>query len=157
MVEMTDIDNQTPVLGETGVFIRNYGVALLGKLRSLRERHNRVSSVMLVQADQSNTTASVVANSLLKNIRSSDHLVQWDDDRFLLILPETGRANGIAAGEKLRALFAAYARQLGQRVTISAAVAEINHLESDAALEKRLRLYLDAAREAGGNQTRAFA
>ena len=86
-----------------------------------------------------------------KNIRSTDVLVRFGGEEFIVLLPQTTREGAIEAAEKLRAAIEACNHAKAGRVTASFGVAERNRSESFKSWYKRADESLYQAKNNGRN------
>jgi len=90
-----------------------------------------------------------VAAQIRDTLRSQDSLARWGGEEFLVLLPETTEADGLALAQRLRARVEAHDFHLpGFRVTFSAGVAGAREGESVDDLCRRADQALYQAKEA---------
>jgi two-component system, cell cycle response regulator len=96
---------------------------------------------------------------LARTLRSGDVIVRWDDDVFLMMLPDTDREGTHRAAERLRRCISAAPFSLGaETVELTASVGWAGWLGEDPR-EFKLRVdrWLRQARDAGGDAVRPTA
>ncbi len=101
------------------------------------------------------------AQALVRNSRQADTAARWGGDEFLLLAPETDRAEALRLGERVRAVCTEQAQSgIGRRLTLSIGVATrtpgscSEATELEATEEELLRAADQAlyqAKRAGGN------
>lgn len=97
-----------------------------------------------------------VADSLLANVRQSDHVARIGGEEFVVLLTETSVADAVALVERMRAAVAELqVPGLPTRVTVSAGLAQWHEGENAVSLLRRADQALYRAKEAGRNS--AFA
>lgn len=93
-----------------------------------------------------------LSDIILKNIRSSDYLIRWGGEEFLIILKDTEKNDGLAVAEKLRqAVFTHMFEQVGQ-ISISLGISEMNKDEKFDDFIDRVDQFLYLAKENGRNR-----
>jgi diguanylate cyclase (GGDEF)-like protein len=156
--------------GLTGVFNKRHLTQILGEMVVEAGRHRDPVSVFLFDVDHfkhyNDANGHVEGDQLLKelgrlvqdHVRQEDVFGRFGGEEFLLILPRTPLAVGLAVAEKVRGLIAThpFAFSAGQplgRVSVSGGVAEC---PGDALDSTRLLKAADealyAAKRAGRNQ-----
>ncbi|WP_341679143.1 GGDEF domain-containing protein [Niveibacterium sp. SC-1] len=92
------------------------------------------------------------AEQLRERLRSTDRLVRWGGEEFLIVCPETDQAQGCALAEKLRKALMACDWPLQLKLTASFGVAAASGQEDFGELITRADARLYAAKHAGRNR-----
>lgn len=108
-----------------------------------------------VQGDQMLT---VIAEVIKANIRQADFPARYGGDEFVLLLPETDKAEAFAVGEKLRRRVEETAIPLDTEAfvtsTVSLGISSLRpHMKTPAVLLEKADAALYRAKEAGRNRT----
>jgi diguanylate cyclase (GGDEF)-like protein len=130
-----------------GRFGQELSLVMIGidNLDELRKQHDGLDGGSVVND---------VAVALAQQVRSFDILTTWRKDRFVLMLPQTGRAGAVEAAERMRAAIESHAFPSASEsgLTLSLGVASF---PSEASTVKDLlaatERALETARERGGN------
>jgi len=153
----------------TGAYNRRQGDALLAAEFSRRARDGRAFAVMMLDIDNfkaindrfGHAAGDGVLRALVRAgqmaLRTADLLVRWGGEEFLVVMPDTGAAEALAAAERLRVALAAVA-VAGEtvtpiRFTVSIGVAVPTSDRPDDLL-RRADLALYAAKAAGRNRVK---
>jgi diguanylate cyclase (GGDEF)-like protein len=106
--------------------------------------------------DVGDTVLRLVADSLVANVRQSDHVARLGGEEFVVLLTETGLDDAVTLVERMRTAVAALQiHEVSQNITISAGLAQWCEGENGAALLRRADQALYRAKSDGRN--RAFA
>ena len=116
----------------TGAMTRQACLRVLAEEIGRANRHERPLAVALIDIDHfkqvndsyghaaGDAVLRSVAGILAANIRAADTLGRYGGEEFILVMPETDLAGGLASAENLRRLVARAGTQVGdQRVTVT--------------------------------------
>lgn len=102
--------------------------------------------------DIGDTVLRQVADSLVANVRQSDHVTRLGGEEFVVLLTETGISAAVTLVERMRAAVAAlHTPGLPQHVTISAGLAQWREGENAESLLRRADRALYRAKASGRN------
>ena len=107
-------------------------------------------------SDAANAVLHDAGARFARTLRSGDVIVRWEDDVFLMILPDTDRDGTHRAAERLRRCISAAPFTVGaETVELTASIGWAGWLGEDPT-EFKLRVdrWLDQARQAGGDAVR---
>jgi len=166
-------ENKEPSLSDPVTGIRNrlaYDEAIYLELERFK-RYGRPFTVLMFDLDhfkQLNNEINLpgvgdqilhsIATTMAANIRSVDFLARYDDDEFVIILPELGREDGKRLGAKICKAIADKSFSFGRRsvsLTMSGGVATIKNGDNIESLVKRVDTALCVAKEKGRNRCEA--
>lgn len=154
----------------TGLHNRRAADSRLAEEIARHRRNRRPLGVLLLDIDHfknvndlhghavGDQALRAVADCLRSQLRASDFVARFGGEEFLLLLPETGSALALHAGEKLRAAIAAMLLPTIGRLTVSIGAAELPpDVSLDAAqLVHAADLALYEAKTSGRNRVVAF-
>lgn len=102
--------------------------------------------------DVGDTVLRLVADSLVANVRQSDHVARLGGEEFVVLLTETGLSAAVTLVERMRAAVAALRTPgLPQHITISAGLAQWREGENAESLLRRADRALYRAKASGRN------
>ena len=100
--------------GLTRLYNRTFGIQRLGEIRSLDERQDSATSVLLVDIDRfksvndthghaaGDLTLRAVATAVRAAGRRSDVTARWGGEEILMVLPDTAREQALLVAERVR-------------------------------------------------------
>ncbi|MCL7462766.1 diguanylate cyclase [Pseudomonas sp. NW5] len=150
----------------TGLFNRRGGERHLERAYQATQELGQMLCVMLADVDHfkrindrwghaaGDRVLREVADLLQGNVRSSDRVVRWGGEEFLLILPSCPLKAALAQADRLRELIGHNERFEIGPITLSIGVAELQVGESLASLIDRADKALYRAKNSGRNQVR---
>jgi len=157
----------------TGLNNRRHFFELGNQLFAVAQRYRTPLSILMFDLDHfkrindlyghqmGDTILKRVARMAQEHLRHADVLARYGGEEFIVVLPNVGAHDALAAAENIRACVAAYRESAGDSelsVTISAGIAEI--LPGDDVLDhliKHADQALYAAKHAGRNRCRIYA
>ena len=148
----------------TGLGNRRLGERELDLFVARSTRHGHALSLVEAGLDGLDQIPSEFHDAVLhdagarfaRTLRSGDVIVRWQDDEFLMMLPDTGRDGTHRAAERLRRCISAAPFTVGaETVELTASIGWAGWLGEDPQ-EFKLRVdrWLRQAREAGGDAVR---
>jgi two-component system, cell cycle response regulator len=151
----------------TGLGNRRLGERELDLMVARSTRHGHALALVKAGLDGFDALAPGAVDAVLhdagarlaRTLRSGDVIVRWDDDEFLMMLPDTDREGTHRAAERLRRCISAAPFTVGaETVELTASVGWAGWLGEDPS-EFKLRVdrWLRQAREAGGDSVRPTA
>ncbi len=93
-----------------------------------------------------------VSQTAKANIREGDFIGRWGGEEFMILLPETKKADAIEIAERIRKAISSIQWENMNGVTVSLGVAEGTSQDSDESLYKRVDNHLYTAKTSGKNQ-----
>lgn len=157
------LDEQATTDATTGLANRWVAQEALVRARAGSRRTGRPVSVVLMDLDRfksvndrfghavGDEVLQVVGEQLMEQVREADLVARWGGEEFLLILPNTHRAEAAWLAERCRAAIAA-AEPAGVPMTATFGVAELTPDEDLDSLLHRADEVLYAAKAAGRDQ-----
>ena len=118
LLERLEPDRAMMIDRLTGVFNYRYFRRRLEEEINRADRYKRTFSIMFVELDdlsdlrETNGSETVdevikeVAVLLRRNVRAADPIVRYQDERMVLVFPETAKEGARLTGEKIRRIFA---------------------------------------------------
>lgn len=147
----------------TDTYNRRYADQLLNKESKLALRQNHALSVILCDIDHfkkvNDTFGHQAGDSVLKEfstiiknrVRSTDAVIRWGGEEFLIVLPHTSKAEAHQVAENLRKLVADYSFQSVESITCSFGVATLADAKDPEYLIKVADDKLYQAKDKGRN------
>ena len=160
------LSHQASIDGLTGIYNRQRFETLANQEIEVAKRYKRPLSIILFDVDDfkgiNDNYGHLTGDKILKemaalvasHLREADIFARWGGEEFIILTPETGRTNALELAEKLRRLLATHDFGIGQVVTSSFGISE---LEADQGIEELLQaadIALYTAKRQGKNQTR---
>ena len=145
----------------TGLYNRRAMEPVIDKEMGRKKRYDRPVSLMILDLDHFKRINDVfghkagdevlarVADTILKNVRSTDNAARWGGEEFLVLASDTSAMNAVALAEKIRkAVKETYFEKL-ESITVSIGVAEYHVGEIFKDWYERADLALYQAKEEG--------
>ena len=148
----------------TGLFNRRHGEQLLDKAHLKALRHGTHLSLLVCDIDHfkqindrfghpaGDRALGAVAGILQQAVRSSDAVIRWGGEEFVILLDECPQAPAIELGERVRARVGAHQDAEVGQITISIGLATHEAGETIAQLIGRADAALYEAKRTGRNR-----